>query len=159
VYAVIASIPAVDPPSLARFTESDRSGITALAGQLRAVFGALDRDDVDAAAAHLNALLTASPAHPHLAKEDGVWHLHHHAVDAGLVPMCTAICAEGVARLVGTGRAQRLGTCAATDCERVFIDVSKNASRRFCSTLCQNRTKAAAFRERAARSVSASEST
>jgi predicted RNA-binding Zn ribbon-like protein len=34
----------------------------------------------------------------------------------------------------------------------VFIDVSKNGSRRFCSTTCQNRVKAAAFRGRHAAS-------
>ena len=45
----------------------------------------------------------------------------------------------------GTGR---LGTCASTDCDRVFLDGSKNASRRFCSTTCQNRVKATAFRLR-----------
>ena len=32
--------------------------------------------------------------------------------------------------------------------ERVYVDTSKNAKRRFCSTACQNRTKAAAFRQR-----------
>ena len=33
-------------------------------------------------------------------------------------------------------------------CGRVFLDVSKNGSRRFCSVTCQNRVKAAAFRQR-----------
>ena len=28
------------------------------------------------------------------------------------------------------------------------VDVSRNGTRRFCSTACQNRVKAAAFRER-----------
>jgi predicted RNA-binding Zn ribbon-like protein len=97
----------------------------------------------------LNVLLTRHPAHPHLAKEDGGWRLHHHAVDAALVPMWTAICAEGVARVIGAGDGDRLGTCRRPGCGRVFLDVSKNGSRRFCSTTCQNRVKAAAFRRRA----------
>jgi len=122
----------------------------ALAVELREVFRTLDRGDVDGAATRLNVLLSAHPAHPHLAKEGGQWRLHHHPVDAALVPMCTAICAEGMARMIGTGHGERLGTCAATDCDRVFIDLSKNASRRFCSTTCQNRMKAAAFRQRRA---------
>ena len=62
--------------------------------------------------------------------------------------MCTSICAEGVARMVGTGHGDRLGTCRSPDCDRVYVDLSKNASRRFCSTVCQNRVKAAAFRRR-----------
>jgi hypothetical protein len=30
----------------------------------------------------------------------------------------------------------------------VFVDVSRNGTKRFCSTACQNRVKAAAFRAR-----------
>lgn len=146
--AVIATVLAVDPPSLAMFTDADRPGIVALAHELREAFVELSDDRIDDAATRLNDLLAAHPAHPHLAKENGEWRLHHHPVDAALVPMCTAICAEGMARMVGMGHAERLGTCAAPDCDRVFIDVSKNASRRFCSTTCQNRVKAAAFRQR-----------
>ncbi|MPZ62329.1 MAG: hypothetical protein GEU93_13755 [Propionibacteriales bacterium] len=62
--------------------------------------------------------------------------------------MATSICAEGIARFIGAGNAGRLGTCKATNCDRVYVDLSKNGSRRFCSTACQNRVKAAAFRER-----------
>ena len=100
------------------------------------------------AASRLNVLLADHPAHPHLAKEGGRWRLHHHPVDAALVPMYTSICAEGLARIVGAGGGARLGTCEGPACDRVFADVSKNASRRFCSTACQNRVKAAAFRRR-----------
>jgi predicted RNA-binding Zn ribbon-like protein len=62
--------------------------------------------------------------------------------------MWTAICAEGLARVVGLPSAQRLGTCEREGCGRVFVDVSRNASRRFCSLACQNRVKAASFRAR-----------
>ena len=34
--------------------------------------------------------------------------------------------------------------------DRVYLDASKNGTRRFCSTACQNRVKAAAHRARAA---------
>jgi predicted RNA-binding Zn ribbon-like protein len=62
--------------------------------------------------------------------------------------MWTAICAEGLARIVGLQAAHRLGVCSASRCDRVFVDTSKNATRRFCSPACQNRTKMAAFRSR-----------
>jgi predicted RNA-binding Zn ribbon-like protein len=78
-----------------------------------------------------------------------VWRLHHHPHDAPLVPMWTSICAAALAELIGDGEAQRLGTCERPDCDRVYVDVSKNASRRFCSLTCQNRVKVATFRERA----------
>ena len=93
-------------------------------------------------------MLADHPAHPHLAKDAGRWRLHHHPVDADLVPMCTSICAEALARMIGAGHDDRLGTCQSPECDRAFVDLSKNASRRFCSTTCQNRVKAAAFRRR-----------
>ncbi len=42
----------------------------------------------------------------------------------------------------------RLGVCTAARCDRVYVDLSRNGTRRFCSTACQNRNKAAAFRAR-----------
>ena len=44
--------------------------------------------------------------------------------------------------------AGRLGVCAAERCDRVYVDLSRNGAKRFCSTACQNRAKAAAFRVR-----------
>jgi predicted RNA-binding Zn ribbon-like protein len=147
----IAELLAVDPPSVAQLDPADAPGFVTLALRLRAVFDDLRGGGTDEAAARLNELLAKHPAHPHLAKEeDGRWRLHHHPVDAALVPMWTAICAEGLARMLSAGLGDRLGTCEAPGCERVFLDQSKNASRRFCSTTCQNRVKAAAFRLRRA---------
>ncbi len=149
VVSALSRMLAIDLPSVAALTRAHVPAFTALARQLRSVFDDLQRRDLDAAAATLNQLLAAHPAHPHLAKERGVWHLHHHPHDAPLVPMWTAICAAGLAEMIGDGEAQRLGTCERTDCGRVYVDVSKNASRRFCSLTCQNRVKVATFRERA----------
>jgi hypothetical protein len=148
--AELEQILAIDPPSVAALRDDDVPGFAALANRLRAVFADLDGGAIDAAATRLNELLAMHPAHPHLAKEDGRWRIHHHPVDAPLLAMWTSICAEGLARIIGSGDADRLGTCAAADCGRVFLDGSKNASRRFCSTTCQNRVKAAAFRRRRA---------
>lgn len=145
---VIARVLAVDPPSVARLVEADVPGFVALGHRLYEVFGDLHAGDVDAAAGRLNDLLANHPAQPHLAKEDGRWRLHHHPVDAALVSMWTSICAEGMARMIGAGYGDRFGICEGTGCRRVFLDVSKNGSRRFCSTTCQNRVKAAAFRQR-----------
>ena len=147
--AALSRILAIDPPSVEQLTQTHVPAFAALARKLRSVFADLQDRDVDAAAATLNELLAAHPAHPHLAKERGVWRLHHHPHDAPLVPMWTAICAAGLAEMIGDGEAQRLGTCERVDCGRVFVDVSKNASRRFCSLACQNRVKVATFRKRA----------
>jgi predicted RNA-binding Zn ribbon-like protein len=48
-----------------------------------------------------------------------------------------------------TGTLDRLKMCAAEECRRVFFDRSKPATRRWCmSTLCGNRIKTRAYRER-----------
>jgi predicted RNA-binding Zn ribbon-like protein len=47
------------------------------------------------------------------------------------------------------GTLDRLKMCAADECRRVFFDRSKPATRRWCmSTLCGNRMKTRAYRER-----------
>lgn len=47
------------------------------------------------------------------------------------------------------GTLDRLKMCASEECRRVFFDRSKPASRRWCmSTLCGNRMKTRAYRER-----------
>jgi predicted RNA-binding Zn ribbon-like protein len=140
----------IDPPSIANLKASDFPGFRELAGKLHDVFVSSDEGNIDQAAHILNALLAESPASPYLAKEDGVWRLHHHPADAQVLPMWRAICAESLARLVGAQASHRLGVCNASRCDRVFADTSKNATRRFCSAPCQNRTKTAAFRARKA---------
>ena len=57
-------------------------------------------------------------------------------------------CATGLAVVLGTELYGRLGVCTAPRCDRVYVDMSRNGTRRFCSTSCQNRVKAAAFRAR-----------
>lgn len=147
--AELRRILAVDPPSLDALTPADSAGFAALAADLRAVFAACRDGAIDDAASRLNALLADYPARPHLAKDPGgEWRMHHHSADAELVPMWASICAEALARLISEGGADRVGTCERPDCGHVFIDVSKNGSRRFCSVTCQNRVKAAAFRRR-----------
>ena len=42
----------------------------------------------------------------------------------------------------------RLDVCAASDCEGLVLDLSRNRSRRFCSTACTNRAAVAAYRAR-----------
>jgi hypothetical protein len=146
---LLARILAVDPPTADAVRPLHLPAFIALAKQLRVVFVDLAQGDVDKAAARLNTMLAENPAHPHLQKEHGIWRLHHHAADASLMPMMTAICAEGLARFIGLGSAHRLGVCERDGCAYVYVDTTKNASRRFCSTSCQNRVKVAAFRARA----------
>ena len=45
----------------------------------------------------------------------------------------------------------RLGICADDDCGGIVLDLSRNRSRRFCSTACGNRNAVAAYRARQAK--------
>jgi predicted RNA-binding Zn ribbon-like protein len=146
--AALGRILARDPISAGMLRPRDVVAFAELARDLRRILSDLAARDVDTAAVRLNRLLARHPAHPHLGREGGRWRLHHHPADAALVPMWTAICSEAIARQVGAGHADRFGRCEAPGCGRAFFDESKNATRRFCSTTCQNRVKAAAFRER-----------
>ena len=119
------------------------------AGRLRAVFEAVEGDDLDAAAGVVNGLLGDTGARPQLDRRPGEgWHLHFHGADDSLAVGWAAGCASALALALGSDLAGRLGVCAATGCDRVYVDRSRNATKRFCSTACQSRTKAAAFRAR-----------
>jgi predicted RNA-binding Zn ribbon-like protein len=137
-----------DRPPLA-LAEGEQVG--AVAAELRPVFEAVAVGDVDAAARTVNALLAQTGAHPFLDRHDGEpWHLHFHGADESLATGWAAGCATGLAVVLGSAEASRLGVCTAPRCDRVYVDTSRNGTRRFCSTACQNRVKAAVFRERQA---------
>jgi predicted RNA-binding Zn ribbon-like protein len=136
----VARILSVDPPSVAGLRPSDVPGFRGLALELRLVFQALDDGDVDDAADRLNDLLARYPAHPHLAKEDGVWRMHHHPRDLAVLPMWAATCAEATARKLGEGHAERFGICEASGCGRALLDGWKYASRRVWASTGPNLT-------------------
>ena len=122
-----------------------------LAERLRAVFASLAAGDADRTAHLVNSLLRDYRAAPQLATHDGEpWHLHFHSQDreVGRVEARGATCAVALATVIGSGWSSRLGTCAAQRCDLVFVDTSRNDSRRFCSSRCLNRDKVARFRSR-----------
>jgi predicted RNA-binding Zn ribbon-like protein len=147
--AALKRILAIDAVSVAALRPAHAIGFDALARELHRVFADLAGGALDAAAARLNRLLAKHPAHPHLAKEDGRWRLHHHPEDAPLLSMWSAICAEGLASMISADKGSRLGICERVECGRAYVDLTRNGSRRFCCLNCQNRVKVAAFRARA----------
>jgi predicted RNA-binding Zn ribbon-like protein len=125
-----------------------------VAAELRDVFEAVDSGAVDEAARLVNAMLIRTGARPELERHDGEpWHLHFHSADNTLVNGWAAGCATGLAVVLGGEMHDRLGVCFAPHCDRVYVDTSRNGTRRFCSTSCQNRVKTAAFRARMSLSV------
>jgi predicted RNA-binding Zn ribbon-like protein len=132
-----------------RLAEAEADDLTTVAGRLRPVFVAVAEDDLDRAAETLNLLMARWGAQPRLDRHDNEpWHLHFHPADVDYVHGWAAGLATGLAFVVGSEFADRLGVCSAPACDRVYADTSRNGTRRFCSTACQNRVKAAAFRAR-----------
>lgn len=129
--------------------DQDVAELTTTATWLRAAFQAVADGDLDAAAGIVNELLVRTRARPYLDRHDGEpWHLHYHGPDDSLASGWGAAWATAIAIVLGSEFHDRLGVCTAPRCDRVYVDTSRNGTRRFCSTACQNRVKAAAFRAR-----------
>ncbi|MCC5574697.1 CGNR zinc finger domain-containing protein [Microtetraspora sp. AC03309] len=141
-------------PGASRSYEVSAEQAAELAGvaeALRTVFESVAAGDIDAAAHHTNRLLAETDARPHLDRHDGEpWHVHFHGRGGTLAGDWAASCATGLAVVLGSELCDRLGVCTAPHCDRVYVDTSRNGTRRFCSTPCQNRVKTAAFRARSA---------
>ncbi|MDF9715494.1 CGNR zinc finger domain-containing protein [Nocardioides sp. ChNu-99] len=104
------------------------------------------RDD---AVGIVNAMLAEAGALPQLARHDG-WDWHLHAIDPDR-PFAERIAVETAMAMVDVIRSDemsRLSLCAADDCAGIVLDLSRNRSRKFCSTTCGNRTAVAAYRAR-----------
>jgi predicted RNA-binding Zn ribbon-like protein len=133
------------------FTGTRRGDAAELAGvrELRPRLRALLTSDRDTAASLVNDLLVEERALPQLVRHGGHdWHIHAVAPDA---PLATRIAVEAAMAMIDVIRADemsRLGVCADPDCEGLVLDLSRNRSRRFCSTACTNRAAVAAYRAR-----------
>jgi len=103
-----------------------------------------------AAAAGINALLATTGAIPQIAAHDGRGpHLHVSSPASPLPDRMAAHFAMGLAWLVVAGQIRRIRTCASPTCHKVFVDYSRNSSRRYCdSRTCGNRMHVAAYRAR-----------
>jgi predicted RNA-binding Zn ribbon-like protein len=107
--------------------------------------------DRDHAAAQVNEMLLQAKALPRLARHDGFdWHLHAIAPDRPLADRIIVETAMAMIDVIRVDELSRLGICADDDCEGLVLDLSRNRSRRFCSTACGNRNAVAAYRARQA---------
>ena len=129
-----------------RLTTADLPALADLADDLAPLFGATDlADAVDL----LNDRLARTAVAPRVSMHDGRDpHLHVEPEGADPVLRLRANCLMGLAAVLCDGGRVRLGTCAAIDCDQVWLDTSRNARRRFCSDRCATRTHVAAHRAR-----------
>lgn len=94
----------------------------------------------------LNTLLADTSAKPVVTETfDVAWHV----VDEQPLPARLSVeAALGLAAVFQTFGPERVKACAATPCQEVFVDTSRNRSRRFCGDRCANRYHVATFREK-----------
>jgi predicted RNA-binding Zn ribbon-like protein len=121
--------------------------------QLRPRLAQLWEISEDDAADLVNTLLRDAGALPQLVKHDG-WDYHIHATtpEAPLADRMAVDAAMAFADVIRAGELTRLRICAASDCDDLVVDLSKNRSRRFCGLTCANRVNVAAYRSRRAAS-------
>ena len=106
--------------------------------------------EVDDAVPLVNAMFRESESLPYLIRHDHFdWHLHATGLDAPLVDRMRSELAIAFADVIRSREWARLRECEATDCDGVFVDLSRNGSKRFCSVRCGNRMNQLALRERA----------
>ncbi len=128
--------------------DGDRAELEAVRG-LRPVLRELLTSERDAAAERVNNMLAEARALPQLVRHEPLdWHLHAVPPGASLVTRITVEAAMAMVDVVRQDELSRLSVCADADCAGVVLDLSRNRSRRFCSTTCGNRNAVAAYRAR-----------
>jgi len=126
-------------------SRAELEAVRAIRPRLRALLTADRAVAVDL----VNEMLSEARAVPQLIRHgDFDWHIH--AIDQQ-APLDTRILVETAMAMIDVIRADelsRLAICADDTCEGIVLDLSRNRSRRFCSTTCGNRNAVAAYRAR-----------
>src|SRR5215207_7035799 len=128
-------------------SEAELEAVRALRPQLRSLMTS-SRDD---AVEIVNRMLRDAGALPQLVRH-GITDWHLHAVEDDR-PLPTRILVETAMAMIDVIRGDeisRFGVCADDTCQGLVLDLSRNRSRRFCSSACGNRAAVAAYRARQA---------
>ncbi len=127
--------------------KSDFEPVRELRAALRDIFEA---GDEELAAKRVNLLLERYGARPRLSTHSGHPHLHFEPTESAMVCWLGAITAMGLASVIVEHGVDRFGVCDSGTCMDVYIDTSRNRSRRHCSNTCSTREAVAAYRKRQA---------
>jgi len=126
-------------------TTAELDAVRSVRGRLRELLTA----DRDTAVELVNAWLSQAGAVPRLVRHDALdWHIHATDDDAPLAERIVVETAMAMIDVIRADEMSRLGICADDTCDGVVLDLSRNRSRRFCSTTCGNRNAVAAYRAR-----------
>lgn len=107
--------------------------------------------DLDEAVRITNELLRDGDARPRLVNHEPIgWHIHATDDDAPVAVRMAVDTALAMIDVIRAGELDRLKECTGDDCEDVFVDLSRNRSRKFCDGTCGNNANVAAYRARKA---------
>lgn len=99
----------------------------------------------------VNALLAERRPLPRLVEHDDLgWHIHATDDDAPIADRFAVEVAMGFVDVIRAGERERLQVCSADDCDDVYVDLSRNRSRKFCDGTCGTKANVAAYRARKA---------
>ena len=124
---------------------SELEAIHGLRDSLREVI--LSPDDATASK-KINTILNEYGAVPRVSVHSGHPHLHFEPLNGSMTAWLGATTAMGLASVIVEHGVDRFGLCHAGDCEDVYVDTSRNRSRRHCSNTCSTREAVAAYRAR-----------
>jgi predicted RNA-binding Zn ribbon-like protein len=134
-----------------RAREGDLAPLRALRDRIRSAFGAAHEA---AAVEALNDLAREAGAIPQLQPRNGGWTFRYGVGPRSLVDELAGRASVALLGVIEEGGWSRFGLCAASPCCCVFVDRSRNRSRRYCCHYCADRaTQAAARRRRKARTA------
>lgn len=86
---------------------------------------------------------------PQLVRHDNLdYHIHAVPAEAPLPVRIAVETAMAMIDLIRSDELSRLAVCADDTCDGIVLDLSRNRSRRYCSTACGNRNAVAAYRAR-----------
>lgn len=107
--------------------------------------------DLERAVEITNGLLRDGDARPRLVTHEPLgWHVHATADDAPLASRLAVDTAMAMIDVIRADELDRLKVCDADDCSDVYVDLSRNRSRKFCDGTCGNNANVAAYRARKA---------
>lgn len=125
--------------------EAELSAVRLARSWIRGVWP-LERNEMVEA---VNDLLSRLRAAPRLERHDKLdWHLHAIPRDAPLADRILVEAAMALVDVIRSDETGRLRQCGADTCNGMLVDLSRNASKRFCSVRCGNRMNMIAFRQR-----------
>jgi predicted RNA-binding Zn ribbon-like protein len=129
----------------AKVREPDVPVAKELRERLRQAFDATSEEE---AVATLNGVLADYAGPPRLERTPKGWRFRYGPDETAGIEFLAAPTAVALLEAIRDHGLSRFGRCSAHPCRCVFVDRSRNRSRRYCCDLCADRANQAAARDR-----------